>query len=426
MSVHPVAAGAAGQDMRTGRLSNSSGEGADMWGDVISELGLTRLINVSGTETVFGASPVSAEVVQAIAGILPHSVDIAELQRVASRTIAEATGAEAGCVTGCTSASIAIAAAACMTGLDLARIERLPDSSGMKNEILIQKGHVVNYGSTITGDLRLPGARVVEFGAAIESGGYQLEAALSEATAAAFYVVSHHAAPSGMIPLPQFIEICHGRGVPVVVDAAAEYGWRELIAAGADLVLFSAQKALGGPTAGVIAGRRDLVRACYAQQRGIGRPMKAGKEAIVGAIAALRRWMALDHAHEGSEVAARAAALVRRLSGIPGVQPAAVADETGNPFVRVHLSIDAAAAGFTAHGLDAALAGMRPRVIVRSLLADRGILQIDVRRLDAAGLDFVCERLLAGVAAARGAMTMPVPPPDRAAAATLAWPAEER
>lgn len=397
-----------------------------MWDDVMGELGLTRLINVSGTETVFGASPVGPEVVQAMAGILPHSVDMAELQRAASRVIAEATGAEAGCVTGCTSASIAIAAAACMTGLDLARIERLPDSTGMKNEILIQKGHVVNYGSTITGDLRLPGARVIEIGVAIESGGYQLEAALGDATAAAFYVISHHTAPSGMIPLPQFIRICHARKVPVIVDAAAEYGWRELIAAGADLVLFSAQKALGGPTAGIIAGRRDLVRACHAQQRGIGRPMKAGKEAVVGAIAALRRWMAIDHAEVQGEVAARAETLVRRLSGNRGVHAASVPDETGNPFVRVHLSIDPALAGFTAHGLDAALAHMQPRVIVRSLLADRGVLQIDVRRLDPAGLEFIGERLLAAIAAASGNMEMPGPPPDRAAAATLAWLTERQ
>ena len=135
---------------------------------------------LSGTETVFGASPVSPEVIEAIAGILPHSVDMAELQRLASRMIAEATGAEAGFVTGCTSASIVISAAACMTGLDLGRIEQLPDTAGMKNEIVIQKGHVVNYGSTISGDLRLAGAKVIEFGAATETGVYQLEAALGE------------------------------------------------------------------------------------------------------------------------------------------------------------------------------------------------------------------------------------------------------
>jgi D-glucosaminate-6-phosphate ammonia-lyase len=391
--------------------------------DIVDELGLTRLINASGTETVLGASPVSPEVVGAIAAILPHAVDMAELQRLASRTIAEATGAEAGCITGCTSASIAIAAAACMTGLDLARIEQLPDAAGMKNEIVIHKGHVVNYGSTITGDIRLAGARVVEFGAALETGLYQLRAALSEATAAAFYVISHHAAPTGMIPLPLYVEVCHARGVPVVVDAAAEYGWRDMLGTGADLVLFSAQKALGGPTAGVIAGKRHLVRAAYAQSRGIGRPMKAGKEAVVGTIAALRRWMALDHAAIRQTVEGSADHVGRRLSGIAGMAASVVPDETGNPFNRVHLLIDSARAGFSAHGLDAELWRRRPRLVLRSLQADRGILQIDVRRLDVAGLDDLCDRILAAIDAARrdGATASPEPPADRSAAAVLDW-----
>jgi len=392
-------------------------------GDIIDELGLTRLINASGTETVFGGSPVSPEVTRAVAAILPHAVDMAELQCLASRVIVEATGAQAGCITGCTSASIAIAAAACMTGLDLAKIERLPDTTGMKNEIVIQKGHVVNYGSTITGDIRLAGARVVEFGASLETGLYQLRAALSDAAAAAFYVVSHHTAPTGMIPLPLYVETCHARGVPVVVDAAAEYGWRDMLATGADLVLFSAQKALGGPTAGIVAGRRDLVRACYAQSRGIGRPMKAGKEAVVGAIAALRRWMALDHAAITQKVENAANHVVRRLSGIPGVTAIRVPDETGNPFSRVHLLVDPVAAGFSAHGVDGELKRRRPRLILRSLQADRGLLQIDVRRLDAAGLDDLCERLLAAIEAARrnGATSSPEPPADQSARSVLDW-----
>lgn len=390
---------------------------------MIEELKLTRLVNASGTETIFGASSVGQEVIDAMAGILPHSVDMAELQSVASHVIAEATGSEAGLVTGCTSASIVISAAASMTGLDLGRIERLPDSRGMKREIAIQKGHVVNYGSTISGDLRLTGAEVIEFGAATETDAYQLEAALGTETAAAVYVISHHTAPTGMIPLPVFIETCHARGVPVIVDAAAEYGWRELISAGADLLLFSAQKALGGPTAGIMAGRRDLVRAAYAQSRGVGRPMKAGKEAVVGAIEALRRWMKLDHAEIARAVDQRADELAKQLSGIPGLIAARVPDETGNPFSRVHLTIDAERAGFSALGLDAELSRQRPRIIVRSLLAERGVLMIDVRRLDAAGLALVCRSLNGAIESARANRdaSLPSMPSDRATP-LLAWP----
>jgi seryl-tRNA(Sec) selenium transferase len=151
--------------------------------------------------------------------------------------------------------------------------------------------------------------------------------------------------------------------------------------------------------------------------------MKAGKEAVVGAIAALRRWMTLDHAAVRQQVESSADHVVRRLSGIPGVTALRVADETGNPFSRVNLFVDSDKAGFTAHGIDTELQRRRPRLIVRSLQADRGLLQIDVRRLDAAGLDDLCERILAAIEAARrnGAMAPPEPPADRAARSLLDW-----
>jgi L-seryl-tRNA(Ser) seleniumtransferase len=392
--------------------------------DPFARYGLSHLVNASGTETVFGASPVSPEVVAAMAAILPHSVDMAELQTAASRVIARVTGAEAGFVTGCSSAGIVIAAAASMTGLDLGCIERLPDTTGMRNEVLIQKGHVVNYGSSITGDLRLSGARVIEIGAAAEAGLYQLEAALSANTAAAVYVISHHCVQTGMIALAPFAAACHDAGVPVIVDAAAEYGWRGFLEAGADLVIFSAQKAIGGPTAGVIAGRRELVRACYAQQRGIGRPLKAGKEAVMGTIAALERWASLDHGAVEAAVEARAQLALSRLAELPGLRASVVRDETGNPFSRVFLALDAAATGLAAHDLARALARGAPRILLRSLYADRGILQMDIRRMDDATLEMVCGR----IAAVLRSPPVPAPaaaPADQSAAAVLRWLAEE-
>jgi uncharacterized pyridoxal phosphate-dependent enzyme len=389
--------------------------------DPFARYGLARLINASGTETIFGASPVGPEVISAIGAILAHSVDMGELQAVASHVIARVTGGEAGFVTGCTSASIAIAAAACMTGLDLGRIERLPDTTGLRNEVVIQKGHVVNYGSSISGDLRLSGARVIEVGAAAEAGAYQLNAAISANTAAAVFVISHHCVATGMIRLAEFAIACHEVGVPVIVDAAAEYDWSGILSAGADLLLFSAQKALGGPTAGIIAGRRDLVRACYAQQRGIGRPMKAGKEAVMGVISALERWESLDHARIETLVEEKAQVAKSRLASIPGLDVRVTRDETGNPFSRVVLTVAPDRAGLTAYALAAALAAGSPRVLLRNLYADQGVLQMDVRRLDEPTLDLVCDRIIATLKERRdGSDSMPTPA-DRAAEAVLGW-----
>jgi len=224
-----------------------------------------------------------------------------------------------------------------------------------------------------------------------------------------------------MIGLRDFAEACHAADVPVIVDAAAEYGWRGFLAAGADLLLFSAQKAMGGPTAGIVAGRRDLVRACHAQQRGIGRPMKAGKEAVAGAIAALERWAALDHAGIEAAVEARARAAAKRLAGLAGLTVRVQRDETGNPFSRLILALDPALAGLSAHGLAGALAEEEPRILLRSLYADQGILQMDVRRLDDATLELVCGRIVEALKARGGGRGTPPAPADRAAAAVLAW-----
>lgn len=148
--------------------------------DLFEHYGLTPIVNLSGTETVRGASPVRAEVVAAAGELARHHVDMAELQSVASRVIAEAYGTEAGCVTGCAAAGIAVGIAACMTGRDLAKAEQLPDTSGMPDEVVLQRGHAVTWGGHVLQNIRITGARPVEIGAATECGAYQLRHALTE------------------------------------------------------------------------------------------------------------------------------------------------------------------------------------------------------------------------------------------------------
>ena len=99
-----------------------------------------------------------------------------------------------------------------------------------------------------------------------------------------------------MIGLAEFCAVCHARGVPVIVDAASEYDLKGFLSRGADIALYSGHKFLGGPTSGIVAGRKDLVRAAYLQNRGIGRGMKVGKESIAGVMAALEAWERRDHA----------------------------------------------------------------------------------------------------------------------------------
>ena len=249
---------------------------------------------------------------------------------------------------------------------------------------MILAGHMVSYGAPVEQAIRLAGARVVPVGQATSAHAYQLAGAISERTAAAVYVVSHHTVQYGMPPLAEFAEVAHIKGVPVIVDAASEYDLRGLLAAGADLALYSSHKFLGGPTGGIVAGRRDLVRAAFLQNSGIGRGMKVGKEGIAGAIAALEAWERRDHAGVRARETEALHLWRDTLEGRPGVTATIVPDPTANPLERLHVAWSLRR---THHGLGSGgpaglrkLPGDRARPRDRARLLPDGPLQPASRR----------------------------------------------
>ena len=345
--------------------------------DIRARLGLRPVINVSGTMTSLGASIVVPQAIETVASVLGQWTEMSDLQRMASRTIARLTGSEAGCVTASCSAGITLAVAAAMTGSDLAVIERLPDTSGLRNEVVVQAGHLVSYGAPIDQAIRLSGAKVVPVGQATSAYAYQLAGAITENTAAAVYVVSHHVVEYGQIPLANFIATAHAKGVPVIVDAASEYDLTGFLAAGADVVLYSGHKFLGGPTSGIIAGSRALVRAAYLQNLGIGRGMKVGKEGIAGVIAALEAWENRDHAGIRARERKALDLWAKTLEGRPGIAARITPDPTGNPLDRLRIDIDPNIARITAWDLADRLAAGDPPIIVRDHEAEHNYLFLD-------------------------------------------------
>lgn len=371
--------------------------------DIRTALGLRPVINVSGTMTGLGASIAVPEVIQAAASILPQFVEINDLQRKASEVIARATGAEAGFVTASCSAGITMTLAGVMTGGDLAAIERLPDRPGARNEVVVQMGHVVSYGAPVDQAIRLSGAVPIVIGQATSAYPYHLEGALTERTAAALFVVSHHVVQYGLLPLHQFAEIAHAKGVPVIVDAASEYDLRGFYEAGADIVLYSGHKFLGGPTSGIVAGRKDLVRNAFLQNLGIGRGMKVGKESIFGVMAALEAWGRRDT----TQIRAREAGYLdlwqRTLDGYPGITAIVEPDPTGNPLDRLRVTVDPVKARITAWDLVDALAAGDPPVIARDHEVEHGYFYLDPCNLHPGQEATVAERLLQELDRARNA-----------------------
>jgi D-glucosaminate-6-phosphate ammonia-lyase len=368
--------------------------------DIRVRLGAQPVINLTGTLTTLGGISARPEAIEAAAAIMARGVDIVELQACASRVIARITGAEAGFVSACSSAGICMAIGGAMTGDLIPAIERLPDTTGMKNEVVIQTGHLVNYGHPIEQDIRLTGARVVAFGAVNSATQARLAEVIGPNTAAALYVVSHHCAPDGQIPFADFARLCHSQSVPIIVDLAAEYDLTGYLQAGSDITIHSAHKFLGGATAGVVAGRKGLVRAAFLQNYGIARPMKVGKEGIAAAIAALEAFAVEDRA---SVQAALQEPLLRwreALADMAEISAEIDPDPTGNPFDRLRVTV-LPDAGFQAVDLVHALETGTPSIRVRTHQIEHGSFVMDPRSLGEDELGVVAERLRAAIVEAR-------------------------
>lgn len=362
--------------------------------DLFDRYQLRRVINACGKMTALSGAIVLPEIADVARESLNHFFVLDELQARAGELISRVTGAESGCVTACTAAGITCSVAAAMTGTNLAKVLQLPDSAGMPNRVLIQKGHCVNYGNPITQSIRLAGARTIEVGVINRCTLDELEYELDKGDVAAImHVESHHTVQYGWVVLPQVVKIAHTAGVPVIVDGAAQdLRLRELIDAGADIVITSAHKYLCSTTAGVVAGRKDLIDAVYLQNRGIGRPMKAGKEAIVGAMAALEYREQQDIPAWTAEQDRKVQLILDKLSDVPGLALQVDADPNGCPFSRARLTPDPMATGYTAASLRDALAEGDPTVVVRAHHADEGYIHLDAIEMTDEEIEFTCDK----------------------------------
>ncbi len=256
---------------------------------VYQKLGVKTKINAVGNGTAIGGSIMAPEVIAAMQEAGQNFIDLNELLAKAGQYIADVIGVEACYITSGAAGGVLISTAACMTGKDWAKVHQLPDTQGMKNEVIMQVMQRNYYELMV----REAGAKLVEIGLANTTNSWHLEAALNEQTAAIIHFVAY--SPPQDLPLEEVIKIAHKRDVPVVVDAAAEFPsfsiLRHYIEMGADLVIFSGGKGIRGPqSSGLILGRKDLIEACAmngSPYHGVGRPCKVGKEEIIGLVTAI-------------------------------------------------------------------------------------------------------------------------------------------
>jgi L-seryl-tRNA(Ser) seleniumtransferase len=390
---------------------------------VYDRLGVQPVINASGTLTRLGGSRMAPEVLAAMAEAAAMFVPIDDLQAQAGAVIAEITGAEAGYVVTGAAAGLSLATAACVAGLDVAAMDRLPDVTELKNEIVVQRGHRNAYDHAI----RAAGVRFVEVGYLGYPGAggtfpWQIEAAITEHTAAVACPILD---TPGTVPLPVVCEIAHARGVPVIVDAAAELpprsNLRRFLAEGADLVVYSGGKAIGGPQAsGILAGRADLIASVALQQQdmdvrpetwtrrrligagglagvphqGFGRSMKVGREEIVGLVVALERFAAGSDAADLARWSGLLDGVERRLADAPGIRLTRHINRGKFvPLLQIELADDDAPNA--AYAVVNAMLDGEPRIAIGESTADQGRLTVNPQSLTEDEADIVGDRLRA-------------------------------
>lgn len=357
--------------------------------NIYQRLGLKRVINACGKMTILGVSAVSPEVMQATAEAAGSFVEIDKLVDRTGQLVSTHTGAEDSYITSCASAGIAIAVAAVITRGEPDRVALMPDSSGMANEVLMLRGHNIDYGAPITSAIRLGGGRVVEVGKSNLAARWQLEKAISERTAALLFVKSHHSVQKGMLTLADFVEVAKAHQLPLIVDAAAEEDLRLYVSQGADLVIYSGAKAFNAPTSGFITGKREWIECCKAQHHGIARAMKIGKENMVGLVKALELYA------EGADSMTpdALATTVDAISALHGFSAEIEQDEAGRAIWRVQVRVHPDVLGIDARQVEALLRTGDVAIYTRRYFLHQGVFSIDPRTLDQSELAMIVERL---------------------------------
>ncbi|MDA1189889.1 MAG: aminotransferase class V-fold PLP-dependent enzyme [Chloroflexi bacterium] len=297
--------------------------------DVYRSIGVRPAISASGATTAYGGTKLRPEVKQAMNDAAGVMVSLDELNAKAGEILAKYSGAEAGLVSGGSASGLILQAAAVIAGKDPVKMKRLPDTTGMKNEIVIQNVHRFPYDQCY----RAVGAKLVGVGDYLRTLPEELEGAITENTAAVAFLDAQFVSPRAM-RLDQVVEIAHRHNVPVIVDAAnmlpPRANLKKYTAAGADMTIFSGGKGMRGPQgAGVLIGRKDLIEAAYANaapHQAIGRGMKVTKEEIIGLVQAIGMFVEEDEAAEMNRYRKLAQRAVDALIEIPGLEVSLVHD----------------------------------------------------------------------------------------------------
>ncbi|MGB6631221.1 MAG: hypothetical protein WBE45_01545 [Terriglobales bacterium] len=307
--------------------------------NVYSRLGVKTVINCRGTWTYLSGSLEFPEVRQAQLAASDYFVNMLDLQRAVGRRLAELTGAESGIVTSGSAGAMAVATAACMAGADDKLIWQLPDTTGMKHEVVMTGGR-----SAFDSAIRLAGAKLV-----LVRSPEEIANAINENTAMIYTTDLGE-------KLQQQVAISKERKVPLLLDDAAGIPPVEnaklYARMGVDMYCFSGGKGLRGPQcSGLLLGRKDLIEAALMnsnpREGAVCRPMKVGKEEVIGCLVALETWLKVDEKKLYAEWNTRIDRIRKLVETVPGVTTTTYVPDDGNRYPTLRVKWDQQAWGYS-------------------------------------------------------------------------------
>jgi L-seryl-tRNA(Ser) seleniumtransferase len=367
---------------------------------IYTDLGLKPVINANATLTKLGGSVMPPEVIAAMQEASRYHIDLEDLHNRVGARLAEITGNEAAMVATGAAAGIVLAVSACVARGDRAIAMQLPHTEALdKNEVIMFTSHRNGYDFAV----RQTGVKMIEIGSETHTDPAELEAAFSDKTAAFMWFQGFFTG-KGDLPIEHVIAECNKRGVPVIVDGAAQLppmeNLRRFTEKGAACAIFSGGKDLRGPqSSGLVVGQRWLIeamRTIASPNAGIGRPMKVSKEDMVGLLAAVTRYIGLDHEARRERDERVVADWCATFSALPGVRAQrSFPNEAGQPLPRCELFIDPTKAGISRDEVAAKLWEGEPRISVSTDAEDTEGILLNPMTLTDEEVKIVEERLLA-------------------------------
>jgi L-seryl-tRNA(Ser) seleniumtransferase len=336
----------------------------------LDRLGVHRIVNAYGPATILGGSILDERINKAMQEVSSLYVDMNELLTKTGEKVAQMLGVESAFITSGAAAALTLAVAGCMTGSDGAKVEQLPDTSGLKNEVIVQTGQRNTYDRCV----KVAGARLVSVGIPYLTHPWEVEAAINERTAAMVFFTLRTARP-GILGFEQMSAIARTHSVPMIVDGCNEVlptlrRVRDYFDRGAGLLVLSGGKNIQGPSdTGLVCGKKELVDACianaYPHMHGIGRGMKVSKEQVVGLVVALEIYSQRNPEVEYSKWRNRIEYVAGELGGIPNIEVKLTPEKMQlDEIPRLHIRLDEETLGYGSYDVVRAMKAYDPPIVL--------------------------------------------------------------